>query len=305
MRKPREQRTRIKRFLRSSSSGLTVRTRNLRQRDPRESHECCVGAQGRTDGREGAVIRPPAPKPGVLSVIQCIESLAAPPSLSTRPAASDRPRRRFSLARVRPRCRTPPYAERFPGIVIEADTEHPGGRPCLQFGRPRTQPSHRRRLPPRRTPSRRRWRKRPRPKAGGNPRPCGGPRCSRPPWPAALVLQFRDRDPDNHPREARQEPDLVPAQSVAPFLFPGNDRSHRHSASAERRLAPVGDVAGGGASFGAFADTPRVHPPFETSDAAPAASSRLTTRGAKRVPAVDSKPTPDIRPLKKPSRPAG
>ena len=39
---------------------------------------------------------------------------------------------------------------------------------------------------------------------------------------------------------------IPPAQSAARFLFPGNEESRRHSASAERGLDPFGDAAQGG-----------------------------------------------------------
>ena len=47
----------------------------------------------------------------------------------------------------------------------------------------------------------------------------------------------------------RMKPAMIPippAQSAASFLFPGNEESRRHSASAERGLDPFGDAAQGG-----------------------------------------------------------
>ena len=87
-------------------------------------------------------------------------------------------------------------------------------------------------------------------------------------------------------------------RGVSPlFLFPGNDGSHQHSASAERGPPRSETSPAEGAQFGLHANTPRPHLPPARSDAAPAASSRVTSCPPARVPVIGPKRLPDIRPL--------
>ena len=73
-----------------------------------ELHKCCVGTQRRRVVREAAVIRPPVPWPGTPSVNQCIEPLAAPPSLWTTPGSLSSSTLPVLFGPSGPRCRTPP-----------------------------------------------------------------------------------------------------------------------------------------------------------------------------------------------------
>ena len=91
--------------------------------------------------------------------------------------------------------------------------------------------------------------------------------------------------------------DFLPARGAVPFLFPGCDGRHLHSASAERGPPRSETSPAEGASFGAHASTPRLPSPSAASGAAPAASSRVTSCAPARVPVIGPKRLRDIRAL--------
>ena len=96
--------------------------------------------------------------------------------------------------------------------------------------------------------------------------------------------------------------DLLPARGVVPFLFPGDDGSHLHGASAERGSPRSETSPKEGASFGAREHASSPLPWRGVERCAPASSSRVTTCAPARVPVIGPKRLPDIRLLHETAR---